>query len=215
MGKSLCLQLWLSGTHIIDSNTAIILYLCLLHMQLQHSYKKLYLILDNGSLTFTGDPHEVLLHKTFSILVYNLPLPTLPSLPSPPLPSLSLPSPSLLSSSLPSPSLPSPPFSFSSFSFPSFSSFLLPSLLLFFFLLPFLLLFFLISLPFSLSHRVSPTWLTWVYSRIHLRVLQSSSTTQVRSTGTASESSCKTGQCSGSNILTGIYYHILEFTGGY
>ena len=80
MGKSLCLQLWLSGTHTIDSNTAIILYLCLLHMQLQHSYKKLYLILDNGSLTFTGDPHEVLLHKTFSILVYNLPLPTLPSL---------------------------------------------------------------------------------------------------------------------------------------
>ena len=175
MGKSLCLQLWLSGTHTIDSNTAIILYLCLLHMQLQHSYKKLYLILDNGSLTFTGDPHEVLLHKTFSILVYNLPLPTLPSLPS----------------------FSSPPFSFPPFSFPSFSfsSFSFP--------------------PFSLSHRASPTWLTWVYSRIHLRVLQSSSTTQVRSTGTASESSCKTGQCSGSNILTGIYYHILEFTRGY
>jgi len=28
-------------------------------VQLQHSYRKLYLILDNGTLTFTGDPHEV------------------------------------------------------------------------------------------------------------------------------------------------------------
>ena len=26
---------------------------------LQHSYKKLYMILDNGTLTFTADPHEV------------------------------------------------------------------------------------------------------------------------------------------------------------
>lgn len=25
----------------------------------QHSYKKLYMILDNGTLTFTADPHEV------------------------------------------------------------------------------------------------------------------------------------------------------------
>lgn len=25
----------------------------------QHSYKKLYMILDNGTLTFTTDPHEV------------------------------------------------------------------------------------------------------------------------------------------------------------
>ena len=126
MGKSVCLQLWLSGTHTIDGNTAIVLYLCLLHVQLQHSYKKLYLILDNGSLTFTGDPHEVLLHKTFSILVYNLTLSTLPSLllhsfhllfPSPSLPSPSLFSPSLLSPSLPSPYLPS--LSLPSLSLPS------------------------------------------------------------------------------------------------
>ena len=26
---------------------------------LQHSYKKLYMLLDNGTLTFTADPHEV------------------------------------------------------------------------------------------------------------------------------------------------------------
>ena len=25
----------------------------------QHSYKKLYMLLDNGTLTFTADPHEV------------------------------------------------------------------------------------------------------------------------------------------------------------
>ncbi len=26
---------------------------------LQHSYKQLYMILDNGTLTFSADPHEV------------------------------------------------------------------------------------------------------------------------------------------------------------
>ena len=69
------------------------------------------------------------------------------------------------------------------------------------------------SLPPS-PRRASPTWLTWVYWRTHLRVSQSSSITQARSTGTASESSCKIGQHVSGNILTGVYYHILEFNKG-
>lgn len=28
----------------------------------QHSYKQLYMTLDNGTLTFSADPHEVCMH---------------------------------------------------------------------------------------------------------------------------------------------------------
>ena len=86
MGESLCLQLWFSGTHTIDhatNYTAIVLCLCLLYVQLQHSYKKLYLILDNGSLTFTGDPHEVLLFQYHNVLCMIISLSPLSLLPSP------------------------------------------------------------------------------------------------------------------------------------
>ena len=40
----------------------------------QHSYKKLYMILDNGTLTFTADPHEVSMSNTipFSNKIWSL-----------------------------------------------------------------------------------------------------------------------------------------------
>ena len=83
MGESFCLSLRFSreskrGRTCVD----VVYHVSIFLVQLQHSYRKLYLILDNGTLTFTGDPHEVYNIETMKVAQTKSMLPL--ALPHPP-----------------------------------------------------------------------------------------------------------------------------------